>query len=213
MRARPPSFGFLYLVAAIAAFAGFFVYLTYPMWWELSHERDRDLAEAAYLERIATDGPQAKRGPWLSSALDLAARHHDWEACDRMVATALRQQLALDDTVMMEIEPGTCWAVGLKSDRWTRGTNSIALFLRNDDDAARVMRMFWSAKRDGDGLVRRPGGEWQSFATRHAAESFVEHTVPPRSLIRLEIAADRGMFEGRGKNDRGIRLMRVEVAL
>ena len=196
---------------AIAAFGAFFFYITRPMWWEHSDSRTRDLAEAAYLERIAEDGPQARRANWLNTAMRLAARHGDWDRCQGLMAEAQRQGLELDGNVLIEIQPGTCWAAGMEADRWTRGTGSIALFLRNDGESARTIRTFWSTKRQGDGMARKAGAAWQTFHVALAGETPLEFTVAPGSVLRIEVKATEGMFEGRGAKDRGIHLDRVEV--
>jgi len=212
MRVRPPTFGFVYLVLAIATFVGFFVWLQRPLWWHLEDRRERDLAEAAYLERIADGGPGNRRAPWLSAAVRLAAAHGAWEHCERIAAAALHEGLELERDVLVAITPGKCWAIGLDADHRTRDKVPAALVLRNDGGQAVTMRLSFTTERDGSLRLRRRDEPWREVAIRHGAESAIEQPVPPHTTLLLQVeAAEAAPGQDRAHAPR-VRLARVEVS-
>jgi hypothetical protein len=210
MSFRPPSLGFLYLVAAVACFIGFFAYIMRPMWWELESEEQRNLAEAAYLERIVEGAPKGKQAPWLTDSLRMYVAGQDLAAAARVLAKADQLGITLAPDVLVEVLPKTCWIVGAQEDRVLRAKQSAAVYLRNDSDQEQVVRMCWTSMRNGRGAVRAVDEEWQLFDLKRGKEAIVERVVPPKSAVLLEARVASQVSKDPSAK-LGMRLVRAEV--
>lgn len=210
MRFRPPSLGFVYLAGTICCFGAFFAYITRPMWWETGSQKQRKLAEAAYLERIVEGGPEAQRGQWLSDALRLFVDGQDLAAVERVLAKAAELGVSLDAGVLVQVLPEICWIIGTGSERELRPGKSAAIYLRNDSAHEKVLRLSWQSRLDGEGSVRLLGQEWRRFALKAGEEAVVEQAVPPNGVLVLEA---KGSLQAANETESqlGLRLVRAEV--
>ena len=210
MSFRPPSLGFLYLVGAVACFVGFFAYILRPMWWDLESEKDRNLAEAAYLERIIADAPKSKQAPWLTDSLRMYVAGQDLASAARVVAKADKLGITSSPGVLVEVLPKTCWIIGAEADRVLPPKQSAAVYLRNDSDQNKVVRMCWTSMRNGEGAVRGVDEAWKLFNLKRGKEAIVERVVPPKSAVLLEARVASQVSKDPDANV-GMRLVRAEV--
>lgn len=210
MRLRPPSLGFLYLVGVVVCFVGFFAYIMRPMWWDLRSERQRNHAEAAYLERIVADGPVGKRRAWLSDALRLYVTVGDLDGAERILATAKRFDVSIRGDVLVEVHPKLCWIVGAEPTHWVQAKKSVCIYLHNDSAQQQVVRMHWTAMRNGEGSLRASGEDWNHFKLKKGLEAVVERALPAGGVELIE-----ARVSSPSSNDHdgeiGLRLVRVEI--
>ncbi|HIE68679.1 MAG TPA: hypothetical protein EYP98_00165 [Planctomycetes bacterium] len=239
MSFRPPSLGFLYLVAAVACFIGFFAYIMRPMWWELESEEQRNLAEAAYLERIVDGAPKGKQAPWLTDSLRMYVAGQDLPAAEASFRRNEKQrEMAVFSTnrvnaVPLQYEPSFADLAGRTSApsrlpetpyldlaqsfdwRSEMSTNAgvLAQAAHMQQQALiqeQVVRMCWTSMRNGQGAVRAVDEEWQLFDLKRGEEAIVERVVPPKSAVLLEVRVASQVSEDPSTN-LGMRLVRAEV--
>lgn len=210
MSLRPPSLGFLYLVAAVVGFIGFFAYILRPMWWELKNEKQRNLGEAAYLERIIEDSPKAKRSAWMTDSLRLYVAGDDVASAARVLKKAERLGIAISPNVLVEVLPKTCWIIAAQADRALAPKRSAGVYLRNDGEQDKVVKMIWTSMRNGEGAVRAAGEQWKVFDLKRGKEAIVERVVPPKSAVLLEARVASQVSKDPNAKV-GMRLVRAEV--
>jgi hypothetical protein len=185
---RPPSLGFVYLVVAIGVFFAFFAYLRATPWWEKSGA-ERELAEIAYLERIAAKGTDAQRSDWLNEALRLAVNQQAWEDALRILHSCWRENVAADPGRLVEIEPGRVFALGFDPDRRTRRDASSLLVMRNPGAAPLTVHTYWRATRGADARLRPIGEEWRTIRVLDSSTTEERFTVPAASTLAVEVVA------------------------
>lgn len=210
MSFRPPSLGFLYLVGVVVCFLGFFAYIMRPMWWDLRPKRQRSHAEAAYLERIVTDGPVSKRQAWLSDALRLYVSVGDLDGAARILATAERFEVTIRGDVLVEVEPELCWMIGAAPTHWVQVDGSVGIYLRNDSAQQQIVRLHWTSMRNGEGAVRARGEDWSRFELNKGKNAVVERTLQSGAVELLQ-ARVSSSTSNEHQGEIGMRLVRVEV--
>jgi hypothetical protein len=197
MRIRLPSFGFVYLVFAAAAFAGYFAYIQKSDWWRLPEGRGRDVAESRYLLTLVAGGSKQERINWLSDAMGLASKHAEWELAERILGVAIEHQVKLNPKALIEVVPGQCWVAGSQLASAVVGAAPVA-FLAYNKTAPWTLQTEWGASRDGALQTRVTGKGWQSQPIKAGVNASVDWLVPANTISHWEVRADASMFAADG---------------
>jgi len=169
MKLCPPSWGFVYLAAVIAACAAFFVFVTGRFWFDEGDPSARLRGEASYLYRLAANSTGAQRWRWMNEALPLCFGSAD----AAKVATLLGELNGAG--IEPRLDPGAMvipavWASGLTDDGWTLGTQTALLVAHNAGAAPASLVLHWRGppnatracfRRWNGLLIDPPVGIWQ----------------------------------------------------
>ncbi|MHC5064259.1 MAG: hypothetical protein ACYTG5_09820, partial [Planctomycetota bacterium] len=120
MKIRPPSLGFIYILLVLAAAGWFFVWLGQKPWYELEGA-EKDLGEAAYLERLAPQMPSGVRKEWMHRSLGLYIDHGDWDSVVHLLSMHKFYDYEPSARGIKELSQDEVWSFNFSDDNWTTG--------------------------------------------------------------------------------------------
>ncbi len=215
MRLRPPSLGFIYILLVLAGVGWFFTWLGKTPWYELEGAQ-KDLGEAAYLERLAPQMIGKDRKDWLHRSLGLYIDHADWPSVIHLLKMHKFYDYEPTARGIVELSQDEVWSFNFSADNWTTGHQPARFLVFNPKDRPQQNAFVWRTKGEGQARVDTGSGEWEPFQLEGEdwkEARVVMPTIPAYGFALYRFAADKG-FAFPGKPRRlGLHLERIEFDL
>lgn len=212
MRIKAPSLGFLYVLLALGSIVWLYVFLARTPWYEKTGP-ERDLARAAYLERIAPRVDRVRRESWLDTSLGMYIQHEDWDSVMRLLRLHKFYRLVPNARGINVLSQDEVWSFNFSDDKWTTGHQLARFLFYNPKDEPQQYAFHWRTKGPGKAHYDSGDGELRPFeliGDDWKEARVLVQTIPAKSYGLYRFKADIGFALPGDERRLGLHLDRID---